>query len=171
MARLHALLAETEAYPDRVALSEQIKAVEPPRPRAIDPRVPRDLETVVLKAIEKDPKDRYATAEALAEDLRRFLDYEPIQARRVSAAERLGRWCKRNPVIAGLLAAVFLLLAAVAGVASVGYVQTKGALSREAQQLTAAETAQAQAKGEASRARTAEQEMRRQWYAASLNLM
>jgi serine/threonine protein kinase len=85
---LYELLVLRPAFdsPDRVALSEQIKAVEPPRPREIDPRVPRDLETIVLKAIEKDPKDRYATADALAEDLRRFLDYEPIQARRVGRA-------------------------------------------------------------------------------------
>ena len=88
--------------PDRLALSEQIKAVEPPRPRVIDPRIPRDLETIVLKAIEKDPGDRYATAEAMAEDLRRSLDDEPILARRVGAPERYARWARRNPVIAGL---------------------------------------------------------------------
>ena len=73
---------------DRVALSEQIKNLEPSRPRSIDPRVPRDLETIVLKAIDKDPRTRYASAEALAEDLRRFLDDEPILARRVGAPER-----------------------------------------------------------------------------------
>ena len=85
---LYELLVLRPAFdsPDRVALSEQIKTVEPPRPRSIDPRVPRDLETIVLKAIEKDPGDRYATAEAMAEDLRRFLDDEPILARRAGAA-------------------------------------------------------------------------------------
>jgi hypothetical protein len=61
------------ASPDRVALSEQIKTVDPTRPRSLDPRVPRDLETIVLKAIEKDPRARYASADAMAEDLRRFL--------------------------------------------------------------------------------------------------
>ena len=73
---LYELLVLRPAFdsPDRVALSEQIKTVDPPRPRSIDPRVPRDLETIVLKAIEKDPGDRYASAEAMAEDLRRFLD-------------------------------------------------------------------------------------------------
>ena len=84
-----------------MALSEQIKTVEPPRPRSIDPRIPRDLETIVLKAIEKDPGDRYATAEAMAEDLRRFLDDEPILARRAGAAERYVRWARRNPVDRG----------------------------------------------------------------------
>jgi eukaryotic-like serine/threonine-protein kinase len=101
---LYELLVLRPAFdsPDRVALSEQIKTVEPPRPRSIDPRVPRDLETIVLKSIEKDAGDRYATAEAMGEDLRRFLDDEPIQARRVGAAERYLRWARRNPVIAAL---------------------------------------------------------------------
>ena len=111
---LYELLVLRPAFdsPDRVALSEQIKTVEPPRPRLIDPRVPRDLETIVLKAIEKDPNDRYATAEAMTEDLRRFLDDEPILARRAGVPERYARWARRNPVIAvlgGLLTAVLLL--------------------------------------------------------------
>ncbi len=111
---LYELLTLRPAFdsPDRLALSEQIKTVEPPRPRSIDPRIPRDLETIVLKAIEKDPGDRYATAEAMAEDLRRFLDDEPILARRVAAPERYARWARRNPVIAvlgGVLTAVLLV--------------------------------------------------------------
>ena len=80
------------------------------------PRIPRDLETIVLKAIEKDPKARYQSAEAMGEDLRRFLADEPIRARQVSAAERYWRWARRNPVIAvlgGVLTAV--LVAATVG--------------------------------------------------------
>ncbi len=88
---------------------------EPPRPPCkLDPRVPRDLETLVLKCLAKDSKERYATAEALAEDLRRFLADRPIHARRATAAERTWRWCRRNPGFAGLWAAVLLLLLAVA---------------------------------------------------------
>jgi eukaryotic-like serine/threonine-protein kinase len=98
---------------DRVALSEQIKTVDPPRPRSIDPRVPRDLETIVLKATEKDPKARYASAETLAEDLRRFLDDEPILARRVRTAERYWRWARRNKLIATLSGALTAVLVAV----------------------------------------------------------
>ena len=74
-------------------------------------RIPRDLETIVLKAIEKDPKARYPSAEAMGEDLRRFLADEPIRARQVSAAERYWRWARRNPVIAvlgGVLTAVLV---------------------------------------------------------------
>src|SRR5262249_48050086 len=98
---------------DRERLIQQVTAGEPPRRRQLDSRVPRDLETVVLKAIAREPGHRYATAGALAEDLQRFLDGRPILARRVSAAERFGRWCQRNPVVAGLTAAVFVLLSAV----------------------------------------------------------
>jgi len=149
---------------DRLRLIEQIKTEEPPRPRALDTRIPRDLETIVLKAIDKDPKGRYQSAEEVTEDLRRFLADEPIRARRVSTAERVWRWCKRNPVVAGLTAAVFVLLAVVAGVASIAYV-------REAAKRAVAEAAEVKAKEEAQRAQEAEQEMRRQWYAASINLM
>ena len=87
---------------DRLKLIEQIKTEEPQRPRSVDGRIPRDLETIVLKAIEKDPKARYQTAEAMGEDLGRFLADEPIQARQVSAAERYWRWARRNPGIATL---------------------------------------------------------------------
>ena len=109
--------------PDRLKLIEQIKTEEPPRPRAIDARIPRDLETIVLKAIEKDPKARYLSAEAMGEDLRRFLADEPILARQVSAVERYWRWAKRNPAIAGLGAAVtaMLILATVASLLTARY--------------------------------------------------
>jgi WD40 repeat protein len=122
---LYELLVLRPAFdsPDRVALSEQIKSVDPPRPRLIDPRVPRDLETIVLKAIEKDPGDRYVTAEAIAEDLRRFLDDEPIQARRANATERCARWARRNPVIAALGAVLTAVLvgATIASVLVAGW--------------------------------------------------
>jgi WD40 repeat protein len=153
---------------------EVLRAVmsdEPVRPRRLQPRVPRDLEAITLLCLDKDPAGRYQAAADLAADLRRWLAHEPIRARRVSAAVRFVRWCKRNPAVAGLLAAVFLLLAAVAVVTSIGYVQTTGALGREAEQRIAAEEAEAISTREAIRARTAEQEMRGQWYAASSNLM
>ena len=83
--------------PDRLKLIEQIKTEEPQRPRAVDARIPRDLETIVLKAIEKDPKARYQSAEAMGEDLRRFLADEPIRARQARRPERYWRWARRNP--------------------------------------------------------------------------
>jgi WD40 repeat protein len=101
--------------PDRLKLMAQICADDPVRPRALDPRIPRDLETIVLKAIEKNPARRYQSAGDLAEDLRRFIDDEPIKARRTSAAERYWRWARHNPVVAvlgGVLTAVLVLATA-----------------------------------------------------------
>jgi serine/threonine protein kinase/tetratricopeptide (TPR) repeat protein len=98
--------------PDRLKLIEQVKTLDPPAPRTVDPRVPRDLETIILTAIDKDPKGRYATADALGEDLRRFLDDESILSRREGLAERYLRWARRNQAIAvlgGVLSAILLL--------------------------------------------------------------
>jgi WD40 repeat protein/serine/threonine protein kinase len=113
---LYELLTLRPAYEssDRLELIERIKTEEPARPRSRDGRIPRDLETIVLKAIDKEPARRYATAEAMAEDLRRFLADEPIQARRTTTTERLTRWGRRNKALAASLVAVALLTVSVA---------------------------------------------------------
>jgi WD40 repeat protein/serine/threonine protein kinase/Flp pilus assembly protein TadD len=104
---------------DRLKLMEQIKAEEPRRPRAVDPRIPRDLETIVLKAIDKDPKRRYVTADQVAQDLQRFIEDRPVLARRSSLVERAWRTCKRNPLASSLAAGLLLVLAVgLAGVTS-----------------------------------------------------
>ena len=106
----------------------QILQDEPPSPRKLQARIPRDLETICLKCLDKDPVRRYTTARAVADDLRRYLGGESILARPVSRTTRACRWCKRNPVVTGLIATAALLLVAVAVVGTVGYVRTLQAL-------------------------------------------
>jgi len=92
----------------RQMLLLQVLNDEPRPPRHLNDKVPRDLETICLKAMAKSPGRRYPTAQELADDLRRFLRGESIRARPMGRVERLGRWCRRNPVAAGLLLAVSL---------------------------------------------------------------
>jgi WD40 repeat protein/serine/threonine protein kinase len=77
---------------------------EPIPPRRVNPSVPRNLDTVCLKCLAKDPAKRYPSAEALADDLQRFQSGKPVTARRASGLERGWRWCRRNPLVASLLA-------------------------------------------------------------------
>ncbi|MBI3467783.1 MAG: protein kinase [Planctomycetes bacterium] len=97
----------------------QVLHDEPRPPRRLNDRIPLDLETICLKAIAKSPARRYATARELAEDLRRFLNGEPIHARPVSTWERAWRWAKRRPAIAGMMATIALL--ALIGSSAVTY--------------------------------------------------
>jgi hypothetical protein len=83
---------------------QQVLIDDPVPPRALQPKVPADLATVCLKCLQKDPGKRYASALELADDLRRFLQGEPIKARPLGPAARLYRWCRRKPALAGLLA-------------------------------------------------------------------
>ena len=93
---------------------------EPTRPRALDPRIDSDLETIALKCLEKEPAKRYDSAAALADELNRWQRGEPITARPAGRAERAWRWCQRNSVVAGLIAAVVFLLVGVGIVAGIG---------------------------------------------------
>jgi tetratricopeptide (TPR) repeat protein len=100
---------------DEAELVRHITMTEAPRLDRIDPRLPRDLVTIIHKAMARDPADRYQTAEALAEDLRRFRDDRSILARRVRLPERAWRWCRRNPAITTLMAVLLALFLVVTG--------------------------------------------------------
>ncbi len=89
---------------------EQVKNAEPVPPSRLVPGLPHDVETICLKCLQKDPARRYEGAAALAEDLRRFVAGEPILARPIGGLERAWSWCRRNKLVASLLAAVALLL-------------------------------------------------------------
>jgi serine/threonine protein kinase len=107
-ATLYELLTLRPAFDDvnKARLVEKVLHEPPVPPRKLDPRIPRDLETVVLKCLAKDTAERYASAGSVAEELRRFLADRPILARRSNWREQTWRWCRRNPAVAGLLAAV-----------------------------------------------------------------
>jgi len=135
---------------------------EAERPRSINAAADRDLETIALKCLEKDPARRYGSAEALAEDLDRWLDGKPILARPIGSAERVVKWAKRRPAIAALVVAV----AAVTALGISGVVwqwreavyqrgQTANALVQVAQQAKVAEAARDQEAAQRAAAETA----------------
>jgi serine/threonine protein kinase/WD40 repeat protein len=144
---LYELLARRPAFDetDRRKLLQQVALGEPPPLHRLDPAIPRDLATVVHKAIERDPDRRYPTAGDLAADLLRFLDDEPVHARRLRSWEWLGRWARRNRTVAALSAAVLVALVAGTVVSTWFAVEAgKHARSEEAA-AQAARTAQGEA--------------------------
>jgi serine/threonine protein kinase/WD40 repeat protein/Flp pilus assembly protein TadD len=118
---------------DRNRLVKQVMHDEPARPRKLNRSVPRDLETVVLKAIDRDPARRYSSPVELAADLKRFVEDRPVRARRVSETEKFWRWCRRNPLPATLLAGIVLVF--LAGFVGVSW-QWREAKRREREAIT-----------------------------------
>ena len=140
---LYELLTRTPPFPESnpARLLQQVSMHEPVRPRKLNPALPRDVETIVLKAIAREPERRYQSAGDLAEDLRNYLEDRPIRARRISAAERLVRWYRHHRMVAGLLAAlIFVFLAGFGGVVW-KWREAESALKREAEQRDLAEKA------------------------------
>jgi len=111
----------------------------PTPPRSLNPTIPKDLETICLACLRKDPQRRYHSAGALANDLRRWLSCEPIRARRVTRRERIWLWCRRKPALAGLLVALVAVLFGAVGVGVEAYRRHRAETLVE--QLLAAETA------------------------------
>jgi WD40 repeat protein/serine/threonine protein kinase len=145
---LYELLTLEHAFDgrDRQELLRQIAFEEPRPPRRRNKSIPAELETIVLKAMEKDPAQRYASAQELADDLRRFLEDKPIKAKRSTMVQNVTKWARRKPAVAGLvvLGAVAILL--LAGLVS-GFM-----LLRETEQAREAETRQRQIAETASQA-------------------
>jgi WD40 repeat protein/predicted Ser/Thr protein kinase len=163
----------------------QVQHTEPVPPRRLQPAIPPDLETICLKCLRKEPGKRYDSAAALAEDLRRFLNREPIKARPVGVSERLVKWARRRPAVAGLLAVLALVVvAALCGLTAL-WLRAEAALemARLAQkdadeQKLAALDAQATALKERNAAvqagekvKLANLSLRRQNYIGGLNLV
>lgn len=148
MLTLHPAFGESK----NARLIQQKTAEAPPAPRTIVPAIPRDLETIILKACAIGPAHRYQTADALAADLQRFLEDRPILARRATHAERLWRWGRRNPTTALLSSIALLLLVTVAVVSGVGHYEVRHALNRADEERHNAVNAATEARKEYVRA-------------------
>ena len=116
---------ETAAETERQVIHD-----EPVSPSRLNTKVPRDLETICLKCLSKEPQRRYANAAALADDLKRFAEGRPIQARPVGWGERSWRWCRRNPTVAALLVTALALVGLASG-GGVWLVQQRAELRNE----------------------------------------
>jgi serine/threonine protein kinase/Flp pilus assembly protein TadD len=133
-ATLYELLTLEPAFggTDRQELLRQIAFEEPRPPRRINKTIAAELETIVLKAIEKNPADRYATAKELADDLRHFLDDKPIRARRPTLPQRLRKWGRRHRAVVTAAAVCLFVIATLGGINSMWWVQRRASAHGEA---------------------------------------
>ena len=140
-ATLYALVTGRPPFQAATAMDTVLQVIsdEPVPPRRLNASIPRDLETICLKCLEKEPARRYTTGGELADDLRRFLDGEPIRARSVNSFEKCWRWCRRRPVFAGLTAAVVMAVAGGLIGTSLGLVAALEAQAKERAQTELAE--------------------------------
>lgn len=163
-ATLYELLTLQPAYLEShsAKLMQMIQQGTFARPRAVNPRVPRDLETIILKAMAREPAHRYASAGDLRDDLERFVEDRPILARRSSPWEQFSRWCRRNKAVASLAATVMLLLLAIASIAAVAYLQAKADRDRIEQALADAKQEKKRAEEEKTRANEQKQHAEQQ---------
>ncbi len=131
---LYEMLAGQRPFqaPSVIQMSYAVRETEPERPSKLDRSIPKDLETICRKCLQKEPGNRYASCRDLAEDLGRWLRDEPIAARPIGKAELAWHWCRRNPVLGGLSCAV-LLLALLSTIVAFGLFQSRQQLTRALQ--------------------------------------
>jgi len=133
----------------------RVRTEDPLRPALLNPRVPADLETICLTCLEKDPARRYASAGALADELGRFLDRQPIRTRPIGTARRAARWCRRHPAataVVGLILASSVITSGFAAATYRAYQATRTALADRGQALDQAEEERGRALHERDRA-------------------
>jgi tetratricopeptide (TPR) repeat protein len=132
---LYELLVLEPAYrgKDREELLRQIAFEEPRPPRRLDRAIASELETIVLKALAKNPDERYQTAQELADDLRHYMEDRPIRARRPGLVKRMRKWCRRHKALVGSAAAVLLVAALLAGGVGLWWMEKRAAAVGEAQ--------------------------------------
>jgi WD40 repeat protein len=135
-----------------------VRTQEPARPRALNPKADRDLETICLKSLEKDPAKRYGSAEALAEDLERWLHGEPIRARRAPVGRRVWKWCRRNPAWTAFVGVLCGSLIALSAFQAVSNAQ----LAEERNKAVAQKQGADNLRDEAEKAHAQEKELRQQ---------
>ena len=134
--------------------------------RLLNPGVPRDLETICIKCLEKEPQRRYASAQELADELGCFLNDESIQARPISSPARLTRWCRRKPALSSAMGAGAALLLVIAIGSPIAIVRINGARESAEASRELAEAARKQEAGLRARAESAERETEQQLYTA-----
>lgn len=163
---------------------EQVLRAEAASPRLLNPGAPRDLETICLKCLEKEPHRRYGTAQLLADDLQRYLDGRPILARPAGSVERTWRWCRRNPLLASAFATATILLVGASVASSIAAARNADLAKRtielsklkeqQLQDSNAAATRERGLKVEAIKseqlAKDSQQETRQLLYTAEMNL-
>jgi eukaryotic-like serine/threonine-protein kinase len=165
-ATLYALITGRPPFQAATAMDTvlQVLSDEPVPPRRLNASIPRDLETICLKCLEKEPGRRYASAAGLAADLRRFLAGEPIAARPVTRLERLAKWARRKPTLAAayMLGLLAVLLGGLGGTAVWQWRAAEKARERETLARSSAEMAQAEAVRARDAAKSAQAEAERQ---------
>jgi hypothetical protein len=140
----------------------QVVSEEPVPPTRLNAKAPADLETICLRCLQKDPRRRYLSAEALAEDLARWRRGEPIQARPVGKLERAWRWARRNPVVAGLAAAVWVVLLGGIGLSTTFAIRASRNEREARDQAERADDATRQANDRAEEARQSAEKEKKQ---------